>query len=225
MADKPASNPAPKASSNKPAPSSATQSKPAPSNAHSKTASNTTSKVASKRASNPQNKPARQMRQQQPKRKPPAFARTFAANRNAVEVDTHLIDAKDLVLGRLAAFVASLLQGKHKPIYTPHTNCGDKVIVINCGKIALSGNKLRNKIYYRHTGYPGGIRQTTPIETLEGGNPSLVVRNAIKGMLKHSPLGRQQLRNLRTYPDDKHPYQDFQILDFAAKNRKNTLGA
>ena len=111
-----------------------------------------------------------------------------------------VVDAENAVVGRLASFVAMRLRGKHLPTYTPHIDCGDNVIVINADKVALSGNKLQDKVYYRHTGHPGGLKETTAGKILNGRFPDRVVRKAVQRMLpKESPLARKQLSNLRVY--------------------------
>jgi len=110
----------------------------------------------------------------------------------------HIIDATDLVVGRMSSIVASILRGKHKPSYTPHVDCGDHVIIINAEKVKFTGNKTAQKTYYRHTGHPGGLKETTPEKVLGGRFPDRVMRKAVQRMLpKESPLARQQLSNLR----------------------------
>ena len=149
--------------------------------------------------------------------------KTYSARPADIEKKWILIDAEEVVLGRLAVQVADLLRGKHKTTYTPHMDCGDNVIVINAGKIKLTGKKLSDKIYYWHTGHPGGIKQRTAGEILEGKQPDRVVRKAIERMVPKGPLGRQQLKNLRVYAGAEHPHeaQSPSVLDFAAKNPKN----
>ena len=117
-----------------------------------------------------------------------------------VEKKWILIDAEDAVVGRLATFVAMRLRGKHRPDYTPHIDCGDNVIIINAEKVHLTGNKRANKVYYRHTGYVGGLKETTAAKVLDGRFPDRVMRKAVQRMLpKESPLARKQLSNLRVY--------------------------
>ncbi len=149
--------------------------------------------------------------------------KTYSARPADIEKKWVLIDAEEVVLGRLAVQVADLLRGKHKTTYTPHMDCGDNVIVINAGKVKLTGKKLSDKIYYWHTGYPGGIKQRTAGQILEGNQPDRVVRKAIERMVPRGPLGRQQLKNLRVYAGAEHPHeaQSPSVLDFAAKNPKN----
>jgi large subunit ribosomal protein L13 len=149
--------------------------------------------------------------------------KTYSARPAEIEKKWILIDAEEVVLGRLAVQVANLLRGKHKTTYTPHMDCGDNVIVINAGKVKLTGKKLSDKIYYWHTGYPGGIKQRTAGQILEGKQPDRVVRKAIERMVPRGPLGRQQMKNLRVYAGAEHPHeaQNPSVLDFAAKNSKN----
>ncbi len=149
--------------------------------------------------------------------------KTYSARPADIEKKWILIDAEEVVLGRLAVQVANLLRGKHKTTYTPHMDCGDNVIVINAGKVKLTGKKLSDKIYYWHTGYPGGIKQRTAGQVLEGKQPDRVVRKAIERMVPRGPLGRQQMKNLRVYAGAEHPHeaQNPSVLDFAAQNPKN----
>ena len=118
-----------------------------------------------------------------------------------------IIDAENIVLGRLASTVSNLLRGKHKPSYTPHADCGDYVVIINAEKVKLTGNKLNNKIYYRHTGYPGGIKSKTAKEILEGKFPDRVIRLAVKRMIPKGPLGSQQISNMKVYNGEIHPHE------------------
>ena len=149
--------------------------------------------------------------------------KTYSAKPGDIEKKWLLIDAEGVVLGRLAATVATLLRGKHKPGYTPHMDCGDNVIVVNAEKIHLTGKKLSDKIYYRHTGYPGGIKSRTAGQILEGRHPERVVAKAIERMIPRGSLGRQQLRNLRVYAGAEHPHeaQKPDVFDFASRNPKN----
>ena len=116
------------------------------------------------------------------------------------------MDAKDKILGRLAAKVASILRGKHKVIYTPHLDTGDGVIVINAAKIRVTGRKLKQKVYRRYSGYQGGLREV-PLEVMLGRKPEMVIRLAVKRMLPGGPLGRDVLKKLKVYADDKHPHK------------------
>ncbi|MEM6683070.1 MAG: 50S ribosomal protein L13 [Pseudomonadota bacterium] len=153
--------------------------------------------------------------------------KTFSARPADIEKKWLLVDAEDVVLGRLAAVVATRLRGKHKPIFTPHMDCGDNVIVINADKVRLTGGKRANKVYYRHTGYPGGIKSETAANVLDGRFPERVIERAIKRMLPASRLGRQQMRNLRIYSGSEHPHAGVtpEVLDVASMNSKNKRGA
>jgi large subunit ribosomal protein L13 len=132
--------------------------------------------------------------------------RTFSPKPSDVQRQWHLIDATDVVLGRLATQTATLLRGKHKPIYAPHVDTGDFVVIVNAGKVALTGAKRDNKIEYRHSGFPGGIRATSYDELLAK-NPRRVVEKAVKGMLPHNTLGRKMLSKLKVYAGPEHPHQ------------------
>ncbi len=149
--------------------------------------------------------------------------KTYSAKSADVDRKWFIIDAQNLVLGRLAAECARLLRGKHKPMYTPHIDCGDNVVIINAEKIALKGRKREDKVYYRHTGYPGGIKETTPAKILEGAHPERVIEMAVRRMLPRGPLARQQLRKLKIYAGETHPHeaQKPEAYNFAEKNRKN----
>jgi len=150
--------------------------------------------------------------------------KTYSAKAGEVEKKWLVIDAKGLVVGRLAAIVATRLKGKHKPIYTPHVDCGDNVIVINADKVVFTGNKRQDKVYYHHTGYPGGIKERTPRMILDGKHPERVVELAVERMLRRGPLQRKLMRNLRVYKGAEHPHaaQNPVTLDVASMNRKNT---
>jgi len=149
--------------------------------------------------------------------------RTFSQKPADVEKRWWVVDAEGVVLGRLAAHVANVLRGKTKPTYTPHVDCGDNVIVINADKVRLTGNKRAQKIYYRHTGYPGGIKSRTAGQILEGKHPERVVEKAVERMIPRGPLGRVQMGNLRVYPGAEHPHEAQQpaVMDLAAFNPKN----
>ena len=148
---------------------------------------------------------------------------TYSAKPSEIEKKWVLIDAENLVVGRLASIVAMRLRGKHKPTFTPHMDMGDNVIVINAGKVKLTGRKLDQRRFHWHTGYPGGIKDRTQRQLLEGQHPERVVENAVRRMLPGGPLGRQQLRNLRVYAGDQHPHeaQSPEKVDVAAMNSKN----
>lgn len=153
--------------------------------------------------------------------------KTYSAKPAEVERKWWLIDAEDLVLGRLAVVVADTLRGKNKPIYTPHIDCGDHVVVVNAEKVALTGNKRRDKTYYRHTGYPGGIKSTTAGKILDGAHPERVIEKAVERMIPKGPLGRAQFKKLRVYAGAEHPHEAQQPapLDLAAMNSKNKRSA
>jgi large subunit ribosomal protein L13 len=149
---------------------------------------------------------------------------TYSAKASDIKKKWVLIDAEGLVVGRLAAVIATRLRGKHKPMYTPHLDCGDNVIVINAEKIVLTGNKMKDKTYHWHTGYIGGIKERTPEKYLTGKTPTRVVEKAVERMLPRGPLGRQQLSNLRVYAGPNHPHeaQQPETLDVGSLNPKNT---
>ena len=130
---------------------------------------------------------------------------TISAKKNEVGRTWYLVDAENKVLGRLATQVATILRGKHKPIFTPHVDTGDFVVVINAGKIHLTGNKLDNKMYYRHSGYPGGITSKSAGELLEK-KPETIIKHAVRGMLPKNKLGREQFKKLKVYPGKEHPH-------------------
>jgi large subunit ribosomal protein L13 len=152
---------------------------------------------------------------------------TFAAKPAEVQKKWVMIDANGLVVGRLASIVAMHLRGKHLPIYTPHVDCGDNVVIVNAAKIVLTGKKREKKVYYHHTGYIGGIKERTARSILDGKFPERVVEKAIERMLPRGPLARQQLGNLRVYPGPDHPHaaQNPEKLDVGAMNRKNMRSA
>ena len=152
---------------------------------------------------------------------------SFSAKPAEVQKKGVLIDAKGLVVGRLASIIALRLRGKHLPTFTPHVDCGDNVIVINADKVVLTGRKRDQKVYYHHTGYPGGIKERTAKFILEGRFPERVVEKAVERMLPRGPLGRQQLGNLRVYGGADHPHaaQTPVTLDVGALNRKNVRSA
>lgn len=153
--------------------------------------------------------------------------KTFTATPADIDKKWILIDAEGIVLGRLASIVAARLRGKHKPTFTPHMDMGDNIIVINAGKIQLTGKKRSDKIYYWHTGHPGGIKQRTAGQILEGKFPERVVVKAVKRMLPGGPLSRQQMTNLRVYAGADHPHeaQNPEVLDVKAMNPKNSRSA
>jgi len=132
--------------------------------------------------------------------------KTYQAKKEEVEHQWYLVDAQGKVLGRLATELAKILRGKNKPIYTPHVDTGDFVIVVNAGKVALTGKKMKDKIYYHHTGYPGGIREMSA-EKLLAKKPTEMIRIAVKGMLPKNSLGRQMIQKLKIYAGAKHPHE------------------
>jgi large subunit ribosomal protein L13 len=148
---------------------------------------------------------------------------TYSAKPAEVEKKWVTIDATGLVVGRLASVIALRLRGKHKPTFTPHVDCGDNVIVVNAEKAVFTGRKREQKVYYHHTGYPGGIKERTAKSIFEGRFPQRIVEKAVERMLPRGPLGRQQLGNLRVYPGPDHPHaaQQPEALDVGALNRKN----
>ena len=150
--------------------------------------------------------------------------KTFSLKKSDIKKKWVLIDAKDAVLGRLAAVSANILRGKNKPEYTPNQDCGDNLIIINSDLIHLKGKKGDKKIYYRHTGYPGGIKETTPNKMKDKNKSNEIIKLAIKRMIPSGPLGRKQLSNCKIYRDEKHKHeaQNPELLDFASLNKKNT---
>ncbi len=139
--------------------------------------------------------------------------RTYTPKPGDIEHRWHVIDAADVVLGQLASSAARLLRGKHKAIYTPHVDTGDYVVIVNAEKIALTGNKLRDKMVYRHSGYPGGLK-STPLGVLLASRPERVVENAIKGMLPKNRLGRAMFAKLKVYAGPAHPHAAQQPAPF-----------
>jgi len=132
---------------------------------------------------------------------------TRSTRPSEVERKWYVVDAEDVVLGRLATRVASILRGKHRPIYTPHVDTGEHVIVVNAEKVKLTGRKREQKIYYRHTGYPGGIRSITADKLLGSAHSDRVVQSAVRGMLPKNSLGRQMFRKLKVYAGPDHPHE------------------
>ena len=153
--------------------------------------------------------------------------KTYSAKASEIEKKWILIDAENLILGRLASVVAMRLRGKHKPSFTPHMDCGDNVIIINAEKVQLTGNKREDDVYYWHTGDPGGIKQRTKAQMLDGKYPQRVIENAVERMLPKGPLGRKVFKNLRVYAGTAHPHeaQNPEKLDVAALNPKNKRNA
>ena len=153
--------------------------------------------------------------------------KTFTATPADIDKKWILIDAEGVVLGRLASIVASRLRGKHKASFTPHMDMGDNVIVINADKVQMTGRKRADKVYYRHTGYPGGIKSRTAAEILDGKFPERVLTLAVKRMLPGNKLSRTQMTNLRVYAGVEHPHeaQSPEVLDVKSMNKKNTRSA
>jgi large subunit ribosomal protein L13 len=150
--------------------------------------------------------------------------KTYSAKPAEVVKKWVLIDAENLVVGRLATLIAMRLRGKHKPTFTPHVDMGDNVIVINAEKVAFTGRKLDQKRYHWHTGFPGGIKDRVARKVIEGKFPERIVEKAVERMLPRGPLGRQQLKNLKVYAGPEHPHeaQQPEALDIAALSSKNT---
>jgi len=153
--------------------------------------------------------------------------KTFSQKPAEVQKKWVVIDGEGLIVGRLASIVANRLRGKHKPTFTPHVDDGDNVIIINADKVVLTGKKYTDKVYYWHTGYPGGIKERTARQIMEGRFPERVVEKAVERMIPRGPLGRRQMKNLRVYAGPTHPHeaQQPETLDVGALNRKNKRSA
>ena len=153
--------------------------------------------------------------------------KTLSANKNTVHKEWLLVDATDEILGRLASKVAKIIRGKYKSNYTPHVDCGDNIVIINAEKIQFSGDKLNQKEYIRHTGYPGGIKSRSAGAILDGNHPERVVEKAVERMISRNPLGRRQMKKLHVYAGAAHPHdaQQPEVLDVAAMNSKNKRSA
>ena len=151
--------------------------------------------------------------------------KTYSIKKDEIHKNWILIDAKDAVLGRLAVISANILRGKNKPNYTPNQDCGDNLIIINSDLVALKGKKADNKIYYRHTGYPGGIKETTPKKLIEKNKSDEIIKLAIKRMIPSGPLGKKQLSNCRIYRGSSHNQeaQNPIKLDIESLNKKNKI--
>lgn len=149
--------------------------------------------------------------------------KTYSAKPSDINKKWVVIDADGIVLGRLASIVAMRLRGKHLPIFTPHMDCGDNVIIVNAEKVKLTDRKLDDKVFYWHTGYPGGIKGRTIGQILGGRHPERVIEKAVERMITRGPLGRAQMKNLRVYAGPEHPHaaQQPEVLDVAALNPKN----
>ena len=131
--------------------------------------------------------------------------KTYSAKPESVKRDWYVVDASGKTLGRLATEVASRLRGKHKPEFTPHVDTGDYIVVVNADKVAVTGNKANDKMYYRHTGYPGGLKEAN-FATLQAEKPEMIIEKAVKGMLPRNPLGRDMYRKLKVYAGAEHPH-------------------
>lgn len=153
--------------------------------------------------------------------------KTYTLKPADIDKKWFVVDADGLVLGRLAAILANTLRGKNKPTYTPYMDCGDNVIVVNAEKVKLTGKKRTDDIFYWHTGYPGGIKQRSKGQILDGRYPERVILKAVERMIPHGPLGRKQLTNLKVYKGPAHPHEAQQpiALDVAALNPKNKRSA
>ena len=149
--------------------------------------------------------------------------KTYSAKASEIEKKWILIDAEGLVVGRLASIIAMRLRGKHKPTYTPHIDDGDNVIIINAGKVKLTGNKAEREKFYWHTGHPGGIKERTWGKILGSAHPERLLEKAVERMVPRGPLGRRQMKNLKVYAGAEHPHdaQQPETLDVAAMNPKN----
>ena len=149
--------------------------------------------------------------------------KTFSLKKEEIKKEWILIDAKDAVLGRLAVFSANVLRGKNKPNYTPNQDCGDNLIIINSDYVYLTGKKVKDKIYYRHTGYPGGIKETNPEKMKAKDKSNEIIKLAIKRMIPSGPLGKKQLSNCKIYSGEKHSHEAQQPkkIDFTKLNEKN----
>tara|TARA_B100000575_G_C22829042_1_gene486924 strand:+ start:55 stop:513 length:459 start_codon:yes stop_codon:yes gene_type:complete len=151
--------------------------------------------------------------------------KTFSLKKNDINKKWMIIDAKNAVLGRLAVISANILRGKNKPEYTPNQDCGDNLIIINSDLVQLKGKKAQNKVYYRHTGFPGGIKETTPEKLKEKNKSDELIKLAIKRMIPSGPLGKLQLSNCKIYRDSnhKHEAQNPVKLDISSLSRKNII--
>lgn len=149
--------------------------------------------------------------------------KTYTLKESDLSSEWLLINAEGLVLGRLASIIAKILRGKHKVTYTPHMNCGDHIVVINADKIKLTGKKLDQRIFYWHTGFPGGIKERTSRQVLESKYPERLLEKAVERMIKRGPLMREQMKRLKIYAGVSHPHeaQNPKNLDIAAMNPKN----
>ena len=151
---------------------------------------------------------------------------TTWVNKKNVQKKLYIIDASGLVLGRLASFLAIRLMGKHKSNYCPNIDCGDNFVVVNAKNIKMTGNKLEQKIFYKHTGYPGGLKETSYKDILNSSSPEKLIKLSVKRMLPKGVLGREQFKKLHVYSEDNHPHdaQKPENIDFKSLNKKNVVG-
>ena len=151
--------------------------------------------------------------------------KTYSLKQKDIKKKWFLINAEGLVLGRLASKISMLLRGKHKTTFTPHLDCGDNVVVINAQKVRLTGSKERKKVYFKHTGYPGGLKEQKFSDLIKGKNSTSVVRKAVERMMSSNALSKKQLSNLKIFNSDKHNLeaQKPENIDFASYNRKNSV--
>ena len=151
--------------------------------------------------------------------------KTFSLKKEQIKKNWLLIDAKKAVLGRLAVISANILRGKNKPEFTPNQDCGDNLIIINSDKVVLTGKKEKDKIYYKHTGYPGGLKKITPIKMKESNKSIDLIKYAIKRMIPKGPLGRKQLSNCKIFAGSEHSHQAQtpKLVDISKLNNKNIL--
>lgn len=149
--------------------------------------------------------------------------KTYSAKPSEIVRKWYVIDAEDIILGRLSAVIAAHLRGKGKTMYSPNLDCGDNIVVINAEKVRLTGNKRKDKVFYWHTGYPGGIKERHVGTILDGNHSERVITKAVERMISRTPLGRQQMRKLHVYAGGEHPHaaQTPEVLDVAAMNPKN----
>ncbi len=150
---------------------------------------------------------------------------TYSLKQSEIKKKWYLIDATGLVLGRLAVKIATLLRGKHKPTFSPHLDCGDNVIITNANKVMLTGNKSKQKKYYKHTGYPGGLKENYFKDIIKGDRPEFVIKKAVERMMTANALSKKQLSNLRVFKDENHKMesQKPENINFAEFNRKNRV--
>lgn len=152
---------------------------------------------------------------------------TYTAKPSDIERKWYVVDAQGVVLGRLSAKIAKILRGKHKPMYSTNIDCGDYVVVINADKVKLTGKKLTDKKYYKHTGWVGSVKETTAGKILDGRFPERVIIKAVERMISRNPMGRQQMTKLKVYAGSEHPHtaQNPEVLDIASRNPKNKRSA